>query len=88
VVWIKGQSGNPRGRQIKADGDWLPGETQAERSKRRARERTATWRAENPERVFEHQRVKDLRRKERWDEFLAYERQRYRAKHNKCVRGG
>lgn len=77
MVWAKGQSGNISGRQIKADDDWLPGETQAERAKRRNRERAAKWRAENPERLVELQRASLLRRKERWDTFLAYERQRY-----------
>lgn len=77
MVWAKGQSGNLSGRQIKADDDWLPGEMQAERAKRRARERATQWRADNPDRLAEHQGIGRLRRKERWGEFLASERQRY-----------
>lgn len=77
MVWAKGQSGNLSGRRVKADDDWLPGETQAERAKRRSRERAARWRAENPDRLVELQRVSQLRRKERWGEFLASERERY-----------
>ena len=54
-------------------------ETGDERRKRNARERSALWRKENPERVKQLATASRRKRKEKWDEFLAQERARYRA---------
>lgn len=78
-MWERGKSGNVNGRRIKADDDWLPGETQAERVKRRARERAARWRALNPDKTKTLALRSRQQRKERWEEFLAAERARYAA---------
>jgi len=78
-MWKQGQSGNLDGRRIKADDDWLPGETQSERARRRNQERAARWRENNPNRVANLRKASQARRKERWDEFLADERARYAA---------
>jgi hypothetical protein len=76
-VWERGQSGNPNGRRIKADDDWLPSETREERARRRSRERAAKWRRDNPDRVAALSKGSREKRKQRWDEFLAQERERY-----------
>jgi hypothetical protein len=77
-MWKKGQSGNLDGRRIRADHDWLPGETKEQRSKRRARERSKAWRQNNPDRLAELTKAGHAKRKENWQEFLAQERERYR----------
>lgn len=55
-------------------------ETKADRVRRVSRERSAAWRVANPERVKELSQACRSRRKESWDEFLAYERARYQVK--------
>jgi len=79
-MWKQGQSGNPSGRRLAANDDWLPGETPAERVRRRSRERAAKWRQDNPDRVADLRKQSQSKRKDRWDEFLAGERIRYLAK--------
>lgn len=82
MAWTKGVSGNPNGRKIKVEGDWLPGESKEDRAKRRARERSAQWRIDNPERTAEASKRSRVQRKdpEKWVEFLAKERERYAAR--------
>jgi len=77
-MWKKGQSGNSDGRRIRADDDWLAGESKEDRRRRRSRERAAKWRADNPERVAELRAASQAQRKLVWDDFLAGERSRYR----------
>lgn len=84
-MWKQGQSGNLNGRQIKADDDWLPGESQAERAKRRNRERAARWRKDNPDKAADLRKASQSRRKENWDRFLASERARYAASPDKVL---
>lgn len=55
-------------------------ETKGERTRRLACERSAAWRVANPGRVRELSKAGKIRRKENWDEFLAYERARYQIK--------
>lgn len=76
-MWTKGVSGNPNGRRLTADEDWLPGETKEERVKRRAKARSAQWRAENKERAAANSVISRARRKENWGQFLEVERHRY-----------
>lgn len=86
-MWKQGQSGNLNGRRIKADDDWLPGETQAERARRRNRERAAKWRAANPDRTRDLANKSRAKRKDNWDDFLASERARYAANpHSKLAK--
>lgn len=83
-MWKKGQSGNPSGRRLKKGDDWLPGETKEDRVKRRARERTAAWLRNNPERAKKLAAIGRQRRKGHWKEFLAQERERYAQPHIKA----
>lgn len=76
-MWVKGQSGNLNGRRVRADSDWLPNETPEARQKRRARERSAKWRVDNPERVRANSTNGQKVRKDNWEQFLAQERERY-----------
>jgi 5-methylcytosine-specific restriction endonuclease McrA len=64
-------------RRIKADDDWLPGESKEERIRRRSRERAAVWRQNNPEHVKQLSLQSQAKRADNWEEFLASERRRY-----------
>lgn len=77
MAWKRGQSGNLEGARIRADHDWLPGETQKERAARRNRERSAAWRRANPGWTKALSRRSRELRKLKWSEFLAAEKARY-----------
>jgi 5-methylcytosine-specific restriction endonuclease McrA len=59
-------------------------ETKDERKKRLARERSAAWRLANPDRTKALSEAGRVKRKAKWDEFLAAERARY-AKQDEVV---
>jgi len=50
-----------------------------------ARLRSAAWRRANPERVKANIAIAQARRREKWDEFLAYERERYQDRRDQVL---